>query len=111
MSRSKELDTRRDLAGGSDRDRRDVEHEAVVVEERPVADRDPRAVLAAERRANVDRLPDVPEELPENFLALVLLRVKRPVVAVEELLGARKVSRQGRVVRDVEFATEHPFLH
>src|SRR5215218_242862 len=111
MSRSKELNTRRDLARGSDRDRRDVEHEAVVVEERPIADRDPRAVLAAERRADVDSLPDVTEELPEDLVSLVLFRVKRRVVAVEESLGTRKVSCQVVVVRDVQVATEHPVLH
>ena len=57
-----------------DRDRRDVEHQAAEVEERPGADRDPRAVLEVERRPDVDALADVPEQLEQERVALVLLR-------------------------------------
>jgi hypothetical protein len=60
-----------------------VEHEAVVIEERPSADRNPRAVLAAERRTDVDSLADVPEELSEDLVSRVLLGVEGSVVAID----------------------------
>ncbi len=61
MRRREELDARRELTGGADPDRRDVEHDAVVVGERPRADRDMAAVVAEERRADDHAFPDVAE--------------------------------------------------
>ena len=51
VGRGQELDARGELAGGADPDRRDVEHDAVEVDERARADRDVAAVVAAEAAA------------------------------------------------------------
>ena len=61
MRRGEQLHPRRELARGADRDRRDVEHHRVDVDERVVTDAD-FAVLAVERRADHDVLADVPQQ-------------------------------------------------
>jgi len=100
-----------DLTRRADRHRRDVEHEAVVVEERLVADADPRSVLAAERRADGHAFADAPEQLSEDHVALVVPAVCGGVVPSEEVLRARKVGCELEVVSEVELAAQHPLLH
>src|SRR3954447_1185827 len=70
MGGGEKLDPRGDLAGGADGDRRDVEHDRVDVDERPVADADV-AVLAVERRAHDDALADVAQHPPQQPVPLV----------------------------------------
>ena len=69
VRRGDELHAAGDLAGRADRDRRDVEHQAVVVEERAGADAHAGAVLEAEGRPDVHALADTPEQLPQQPVA------------------------------------------
>jgi hypothetical protein len=47
-----------------------IEHHAVVVDERPGADRDRRAVVAPERRLDHDALADAPEQRAQQSIPL-----------------------------------------
>src|SRR6185503_10882937 len=58
VRRGDDVDSRRDLAGSADSDRRDVEHHAAEVDERPGADRYAGAVVAVKRRAYDDAIAD-----------------------------------------------------
>ena len=46
----------------------------------------------------MDSLADMPEELSEDLVSRVLLRVKGSVVAIDEFLGTCEVGREFRVV-------------
>jgi hypothetical protein len=100
-----------DLAGGADRDRRDVEHQAVVVEERARPDADARPVLQVERRADVDAVAAFGEQLAQEAIAQVLLGERAAVVALEDLLRAFEVRGEVIVVGDVQLAAQHSLLH
>src|SRR4051812_15035039 len=104
MRRREQLDARRELTCGADRDRRAVEHEAVVVHERPGADGHTRAVFAAKRRPDEDAVAEVADQLVKDRVAHVLVGVQRAVVAVEELLCAGEIRGEIRVVGDVQLA-------
>ena len=105
-----QLHPRRDLTCGSDRDRSDVEHHRIEVDEGTVPDAD-RAELAAERRPYDDALANVPKHPAEQCVALVEGAGRCVVEPGKELLHAQELGFVLRVVGDVELAAQHPVPH
>jgi hypothetical protein len=98
---------RGDLARGADRDRREVEHHRLDVDERPVADAD-RAVLAVEGRTHDDALADVPQRPAEQPIALVPCSRRSPIELRKQFLHAVELGFVVGVVGDVQLAPQHP---
>jgi alditol oxidase len=106
-----ELHAGGDLARGADRDGRDVQHQAVVVEEGPRPDADLVPVLEVERRPDVHALAAFREQLAQQRVAQLLLGEGAAVVALEDLLRALEVGGEILVLGDVQIAAQHPLLH
>ena len=101
-----------DLAGAqnvfADRDRSHVEGHEVEVRERPGPDPDLGAVVAEERRTDLDPLTDAGAELAQDALALVGSLDRRSVVLLAENGRAPALPLELRVARDVGIPRKHP---
>ncbi len=68
-------------------------------------------VVAAERRADLAALPERAEKLAQQAMPpLDIVRV-HDVDPVREVLGSKGVSRELRVVREVQLPREHALAH
>jgi hypothetical protein len=111
VRRGQQLDVGRDLTIGADRDRRPVEHHAAVVDERAGADRDVPAVIAVQRRLHDDPLADPAQQLAQEPVALLAIRVAGRVVALAQLLPAGVPPLHLGVAEDVQLSPQHPRSH
>ena len=109
VGRGQQLDPGRELAAAADRDRRGVEQDAVEVDEGPVADRDPAAVVAAKRLLDDHALAYLPEQLGEDRVEPVLVGGRRRVVALDQMHGALVLAAE-LGIGAVELAAQQPPL-
>ena len=98
------LDARRELARGADPDGRDIEQHAVVVDERPRADRYVAAVVAEEGRPDDDALAHLADQLAQQPVAELLLVVPGRVVALRSSRARACSAGDHRVVCEVQLA-------
>ena len=106
----RQLHPRRDLAVTADLDPAAVEQRAVPVDEGPVADRRPVAVVAAKRRLHRHPLPDLAQQLGEDRAERGLVGGGRRVEAVAERSGAADLRSSSASPRKSSPAQQPP-LH
>src|SRR4029453_2448985 len=68
-------------------------------------------VVDPERRPDDDPFADLAEQLAEEPVAELLLRVAGCVLSLHQLLRARRVGLDLGVAGEVELAAKHPLLH
>src|SRR3712207_6858131 len=85
----------------------DVEHDAVEVEEHPLAELDVRSVVAEERRLHPHRVAAAAEQRAQDGAARLGVAPARGVQALAQVAGALAPGDQLGVVRGVRLARQH----